>query len=223
MVPGYAIPQPLDRRRDRLTFATAYGQPGDETARQILRVKEAVRHQALGHTHGQLGVVRDRADRPLFPTGPPLVLGQLTIMGSDGRRAHPLDRPPQRITHGPAQQRADKPCPLRHRLCVYGRSAAATGALPFLARSLAPGSSDAFSLASDATPVRILRAGTHRLSRPLEMDQPLSLIGDGRESTYVVCTSPGCVVQVSGNGCFSASNVTFTHERAQGANVLERA
>jgi parallel beta-helix repeat protein len=88
------------------------------------------------------------------------------------------------------------------------------------------GSSDVQSL-EDAMRVAapgatlLLRAGTHRLSRPLEIDQPLSLIGDGRESTYVVCTSPGCVVQVSGNGCFSASNVTFTHEGAQGANVLE--
>jgi parallel beta-helix repeat protein len=67
----------------------------------------------------------------------------------------------------------------------------------------------------------LLRAGTHRLSRPLRIDQPLSLVGDGRESTHVVCASPGCVVQVAGNGRFAASDVTFTHEGAQAANVVE--
>ena len=67
----------------------------------------------------------------------------------------------------------------------------------------------------------LLRAGTHRLSRPLRIDQPLSLVGDGRESTYVVCASPGCVVQVGGNGRFAASDVTFIHEGAQVANVIE--
>jgi hypothetical protein len=100
----------------RPAFPTAVRQPSHEAAGQVLRVEEAVGRQALRDAHGHLCVVRDRADRPLLPTGPLLVLSQPTITGADGQGAHALDRLPQRITHGSAQQRSDKPCPLRHRL-----------------------------------------------------------------------------------------------------------
>src|SRR5919199_6927191 len=69
--------------------------------------------------------------------------------------------------------------------------------------------------------VLILRAGTHRLSRPLKIHQSLTLVGDGRKSARVACSSPGYVMRVEGDGRFAARDVTFTHEGAQGAHVVE--
>ena len=67
---------------------------------------------------------------------------------------------------------------------------------------------DAVRVAAPGTTL-ILRAGTHRLSRPLTIHQALTLVGDGRESTRVVCSSPGYVMRVEGDGRFAARDVTF--------------
>ena len=79
---------------------------------------------------------------------------------------------------------------------------------------------DAVQVAAPGTTL-ILRAGTHRLSRPLTIHQSLTLVGDGRKSTRVACSSPGYVMRVEGDGRFAARDVTFTHEGAQGAHVVE--
>jgi parallel beta-helix repeat protein len=39
-----------------------------------------------------------------------------------------------------------------------------------------------------------LKAGMHRLKRPLVIDKPLTLIGEGMETTRIVCDGEGCVV-----------------------------
>jgi parallel beta-helix repeat protein len=57
-----------------------------------------------------------------------------------------------------------------------------------------------------------LKAGMHRLKRPLVIDKPLTLIGEGMETTRIVCDGEGCVVEFSGDGLFSARDLAFVHE-----------
>jgi len=57
-----------------------------------------------------------------------------------------------------------------------------------------------------------LKAGIHRLKRPLVIDKPMTLIGEGMETTRIVCNGEECVVKFSGNGLFSARDLAFVHE-----------
>ena len=57
-----------------------------------------------------------------------------------------------------------------------------------------------------------LKAGIHRLKHPLVIDKPLTLIGEGMETTRIVCDGEGCVVEFSGDGLFSARDLAFVHE-----------
>ncbi|QLQ06575.1 MAG: right-handed parallel beta-helix repeat-containing protein [Anaerolineae bacterium] len=57
-----------------------------------------------------------------------------------------------------------------------------------------------------------LKAGVHRLNRPLEINKELSLIGEGMETTRIACAEAGTVVRYTGEGTFSASDLTFVHE-----------
>jgi parallel beta-helix repeat protein len=57
-----------------------------------------------------------------------------------------------------------------------------------------------------------LKAGIHRLKHPLVIDKPLTLIGEGMETTRIVCDGKGCVVEFSGDGLFSARDLAFVHE-----------
>jgi parallel beta-helix repeat protein len=57
----------------------------------------------------------------------------------------------------------------------------------------------------------LLRAGTHRLSRPLRIDQPLSLVGDGRESTYVVCANEANTCERNGADGISIRGASHPH------------
>ncbi|GIW43867.1 MAG: hypothetical protein KatS3mg077_1149 [Candidatus Binatia bacterium] len=65
-----------------------------------------------------------------------------------------------------------------------------------------------------------LKAGSHRLAYPLVIDKPLTLNGEGIESTYIVCGVEECVVQYSGNGLFSASDIAFVHEGTSWGEVV---
>jgi parallel beta-helix repeat protein len=57
-----------------------------------------------------------------------------------------------------------------------------------------------------------LKAGMHRLKRPLVIDKPMTLIGEGMETTRIVCDGEKCVVEFSGDGLFSARDLAFVHE-----------
>ena len=57
-----------------------------------------------------------------------------------------------------------------------------------------------------------LKAGIHRLKHPLVIDRPLTLIGEGMETTRIVCDGEGCVVEFSGDGLFSARDLAFVYE-----------
>ena len=93
-----------------------------------------------------------------------------------------------------------------------------TEALSALSCVVAPdGSGDFRSLeeaVSKAQPgaTLYLKAGIHRLAHPLALDKPLTLIGEGMETTQIVCDGEGSVVSFSGDGLFSASDLAFVHE-----------
>jgi parallel beta-helix repeat protein len=65
-----------------------------------------------------------------------------------------------------------------------------------------------------------LKAGIYRLKRPLVIDKPLTLIGEGMETTRIVCDGEECVVKFSGDGLFSARDIAFVHEGNRWANVV---
>ena len=65
-----------------------------------------------------------------------------------------------------------------------------------------------------------LKAGAHRLAHPLALDKPLTLIGEGMETTRIVCDGEECVVSFSGDGLFSASDLAFVHEGARWGDAV---
>jgi parallel beta-helix repeat protein len=65
-----------------------------------------------------------------------------------------------------------------------------------------------------------LKAGIYRLKRPLVIDKPMTLIGEGMETTRIVCDGEECVVKFSGDGLFSARDISFVHEGNRWANVV---
>ena len=65
-----------------------------------------------------------------------------------------------------------------------------------------------------------LKAGAHRLAHPLTLDKPLTLIGEGIETTRIVCDGEKCVVSFSGDGLFSASDLAFVHEGARWGDAV---
>jgi parallel beta-helix repeat protein len=65
-----------------------------------------------------------------------------------------------------------------------------------------------------------LKAGIYRLKRPLVIDKPLTLIGEGMETTRIVCDGEECVVKFSGDGLFSARDIAFVHEGNRWADVV---
>jgi len=65
-----------------------------------------------------------------------------------------------------------------------------------------------------------LKAGIHRLKHPLVIDKPLTLIGEGMETTRIVCDGEEYVVKFSGNGLFSVSDIAFVHEGARWGDAV---
>lgn len=57
-----------------------------------------------------------------------------------------------------------------------------------------------------------LRAGTYRLNRPLTIYDSLQLMGDGLETTTVVCDRPEYVISLEGEGHWRVSGITVCHE-----------
>ena len=65
-----------------------------------------------------------------------------------------------------------------------------------------------------------LSEGAHRLSRPLLIRRPLTLIGAGLDRTFVGGVSSGFVIKVEGVERFEAEGITFEHKGTAAANVL---
>jgi zinc-ribbon domain len=66
-----------------------------------------------------------------------------------------------------------------------------------------------------------LKAGEHRLRRPLAVKKPLSLIGEGMDNTRVVCDGEECVVQLQQEGPFMLHDLSFEHEGSRRADVVQ--
>lgn len=66
-----------------------------------------------------------------------------------------------------------------------------------------------------------LAASAYRLSRPLDISKPLSLVGDGMGRTYLFCESESYVVRFDGTGPFGLHNLTVEHRGNAWANVVQ--
>lgn len=90
---------------------------------------------------------------------------------------------------------------------------------------LAPVGGDYASLeeAAEAVPpgsTIILDAGTYRLSEPLAIQKPLTLLGSGMENTVVIGAGEGYVAHLSGGGPFAVEDITFRHEGTAAVDVV---
>jgi zinc-ribbon domain len=84
-----------------------------------------------------------------------------------------------------------------------------------------PGSLEGAVREAQARDILRLKAGEHRLSHPLEIDKPLSLIGEGMDNTRVLCDGEAHVVKLVGEGPFVVHDLSFEHEGSLQANVVE--
>lgn len=66
----------------------------------------------------------------------------------------------------------------------------------------------------------ILAPGTYRLMESLDIRQPLRLVGMGMDQTEIVSEAEGYVVRFSGDGPFTAEDLTFRHEGEAMADVV---
>jgi len=66
-----------------------------------------------------------------------------------------------------------------------------------------------------------LKAGEHHLIHPLEIDKPLSLIGESSGNTRVLCDGEAHVVGLVGDGPFVLHELSFEHEGSLWAHVVE--
>ncbi len=64
-----------------------------------------------------------------------------------------------------------------------------------------------------------LGPGTHRLSRPLKLTEPVKLVGAGVERTRVVCDGEGYVLCLAGRGPYELRGIDFQHLGERWANV----
>jgi len=64
-----------------------------------------------------------------------------------------------------------------------------------------------------------LPSGTYRLKKPLEITKPVELIGDGMDTTQVVCDGEGYVIKVTAPR-FTARGISFEHDGSQWADVV---
>jgi parallel beta-helix repeat protein len=79
---------------------------------------------------------------------------------------------------------------------------------------------EAIERAKDGTTIYI-RAGTHKLDKPLFINKAISLVGEGMSRTFILCRASGYVVRCKMKGKFSARDISFVHEGQEGANVVE--
>jgi parallel beta-helix repeat protein len=84
-----------------------------------------------------------------------------------------------------------------------------------------PGSLESAAREAQAGDILRLKAGEHRLSDPLEIDKPLSLIGEGSGNTRVLCDGEAHVVKLVGDGPFALYDLSFEHLGSRGADVVE--
>lgn len=84
-----------------------------------------------------------------------------------------------------------------------------------------PGSLEGAVREAQAGDVLRLKAGEYRLSHPLEIDKPLSLVGEGSGNTRVLCDGEEYVVKLVGDGPFRVHDLSFEHEGSLWAEVVE--
>ncbi len=65
-----------------------------------------------------------------------------------------------------------------------------------------------------------LEAGEYRLPRGLEIKKPVTLIGQGRDTTRIVSEAGGFVVKFDSWGVFAARGIRFEHRGKQPSDVL---
>ena len=65
-----------------------------------------------------------------------------------------------------------------------------------------------------------LEAGTYPVRTPLEIDKPITLIGSGREDTFITSYATGSVLHYSGEGLFTLDGITVQHQGSQPASAV---
>lgn len=65
-----------------------------------------------------------------------------------------------------------------------------------------------------------LVAGRHRLRQPLSLDKALTLVGEGRERTAIVCDGESFVLRFKGTGRLVLRDLALVHEGSADADVL---
>lgn len=64
-------------------------------------------------------------------------------------------------------------------------------------------------------------AGTYQLSRPLNLTQPISLIGTGHQQVVLQCAAGGHVLQLDCDGLLKLEGISFEHQGSQDAHVVK--
>lgn len=96
---------------------------------------------------------------------------------------------------------------------------------PFPIRLEADGSGD-YSTLEEAVAAALpgetifLEAGVYRLTEPLDIDKPLTLIGVGMDQVEIISEAEGYVVRAVTAGVFAAEGITFRHEGKAMADVV---
>jgi parallel beta-helix repeat protein len=84
-----------------------------------------------------------------------------------------------------------------------------------------PGALEGAVREAQAGAILHLKTGEHRLSHPLELSKPLSLIGEGMGNTRVLCDGEAHVIKLVGDGPFVLHDLSFEHLGSLWANVVE--
>ncbi|HET7462573.1 MAG TPA: right-handed parallel beta-helix repeat-containing protein [Longimicrobium sp.] len=66
----------------------------------------------------------------------------------------------------------------------------------------------------------VLERGTYRLDGPLVVSRSITLRGEGRDRTHVVCASGECVLRVEADGPVVVHGISFEHQGAAPADVV---
>jgi parallel beta-helix repeat protein len=82
--------------------------------------------------------------------------------------------------------------------------------------------SDLVEAVSSVAPGSTIRLGTDTfvLTETLEIDKPITIVGDGKDKTVVISEAPGMSIHYTGQGIFTLKDITIKHQGQQAANVI---